>query len=443
MCRTSEIHITVNRSSLVCFLFGGIMTAVLLSAFNTNYLLSFPGGWSRLRKHVVERALLVPGIGSSAMIPVSNPLMEWALTGPKLTSEPKVLKGETLAALHQAIDAKERGKKEKALKLFQHALALDPSHSDVLNEYGEFLEEDDIVKADHLYTCAVLLNDSHPRALSNLRRTSNKVAEIDKEMFDKIDRKLAQFFEISESSRVFERARQEFYYLQIYHTTAIEGNTLTLEQMRSIMETGLAIGGKSILEHNEVLGLDAALQFINNTLMQRIGAITVRDILAIHQRVMGYVDPIDAGHVRTTQVFIGGHVPPPSTEVEELMDEFVEWLNSEEALLLHPVEFAALAHYKFVYIHPFADGNGRTARLLMNLILMRSGYPPVILKLSERHTYYEVIKKGNMGDIRPFIRFISQNLDAMLHAYIYLDEDRDHSIAEVKDKKDVTVIDGG
>lgn len=65
------------------------MTAVLLSAFNTNYLLSFPGGWSRLRKHVVERALLVPGIGSSAMIPVSNPLMEWALTGPKLTSEPK------------------------------------------------------------------------------------------------------------------------------------------------------------------------------------------------------------------------------------------------------------------------------------------------------------------------------------------------------------------
>lgn len=443
MCKTSEIQITVNKSSLVCFLLGGIITAVLLSAGNRNIFQSLPGGWSRLKTNVAQRALLVPGIGSSAMIPFRNPLMEWAVSNPRHLMETKVLKGEALAALHQAVDARKSGKKEKALKLFQHALALDPSHPEILNEYGEFLEEDDVVKADHLYTCAVLMNDSHSRALRNLRRTSDIVAEIDKKMFDAIDGKLAQFFEISESSRVFERARQEFYYLQIYHTTAIEGNTLSLEQMRSIMETGLAIGGKSVLEHNEVLGLNAALQFINDTLMQRIGPITVRDILAIHQRVMGFVDPIDAGHVRTTQVFIGGHVPPPSSEVNDLMEEFVDWLNSEEALLLHPVEFAALAHYKFVYIHPFVDGNGRTARLLMNLILMRSGYPPLIVKLADRHTYYETLKMGNVGDIRPFIRFISQNLEAMLDAYIYLGLDPDHSIAEVKKDKDVTAIDGG
>lgn len=388
-----------------------------------------------MRQHVTERALLVPGMGLTPTVPTSNPLTRWALSMPVYSSDTRVLKGEALAALHQAIDAKKNGKKVKALKLFQHALALDPNHADVLNEYGEFLEDEDVVKADHLYTCAVIFNGSHSKALSNLRRTSASVAEIDKQMLDSIDAKHEQFLKISESSRVFERARQEFYYLQVYHTTAIEGNTLTLEQMRSIMETGLAIGGKSILEHNEVLGLELALQYINSTLMQRIGQITVKDILAIHHRVLGHVNPIDAGHVRTSQVFIGGHVPPPSTEIEDLMDEFVEWLNSEEALLLHPVEFAALAHYKLVYIHPFLDGNGRTARLLMNLILMRAGFPPVVVKLSERHTYYETIKMGNLGDLRPFIRFISHSLEDMLDAYIYLDSDPDHSITDVKESE--------
>lgn len=82
------------------------------------------------------------------------------------------------------------------------------------------------------------------------------------------------------------------------------------------------------------------------------------------------------------------------------MDEFTDWLALDTTQSVHPVELAALVHYKFIIIHPFIDGNGRTARILMNLILMRAGFPPVIIKLEERARYYETLKMANDGDLR-------------------------------------------
>ena len=87
----------------------------------------------------------------------------------------------------------------------------------------------------------------------------------------------------------------------------------------------------------------------------------------------------------------------------------MDWLNSEreedsEATGLHPLELAALAHYKFVYIHPFYDGNGRVSRLLMNLVLLQAGYPPVIINVEDKHEYYQRLQMANDGDVRPFIR---------------------------------------
>jgi Fic family protein len=107
----------------------------------------------------------------------------------------------------------------------------------------------------------------------------------------------------------------------------------------------------------------------------------MQDIVDIHLRVLGYVDPPQAGRFRTTQVFVGDFTPPAPVDVPILMQEFLQWLNSEEALNTHPIKYAALAHYKLVFIHPFYDGNGRTSRLLMNLILMQAGYPPVAIKV--------------------------------------------------------------
>ena len=101
-----------------------------------------------------------------------------------------------------------------------------------------------------------------------------------------------------------------------------------------------------------------------------------------------------------------------------LMQRFVLWLNSPDNVALHPVRFAALAHYKLVYIHPFVDGNGRTSRLLMNLILMQSGYPPVIIRKQDRLQYYQALVTANEGDIRPFVRFIGECTERTLDAYI-------------------------
>jgi len=123
------------------------------------------------------------------------------------------------------------------------------------------------------------------------------------------------------------------------------------------------------------------------------------------------------------QVYVGHFVPPAAHQVDSLMNEFVEWLNDIMSTgngETHPVQIAALAHYKFVYIHPFYDGNGRTARLLMNLILMKSGYPPVIIRKEERLQYYEYLEQANQGDLKPFIRFISRCTHRTLQEYIQL-----------------------
>lgn len=107
--------------------------------------------------------------------------------------------------------------------------------------------------------------------------------------------------------------------------------------------------------------------------------------MEIHRRVLGHVDPIEGGEFRRTQVYVASHIPPGPNDITILMQRFIEWLNSEKAMSMHPIKYAALAHYKLVHIHPFTDGNGRTSRLLMNTILMRSGYPPVIIPKQQRY----------------------------------------------------------
>ena len=96
---------------------------------------------------------------------------------------------------------------------------------------------------------------------------------------------------------------KEMYFQHIHHTTALEGNTFTLNEARVLVETRLGIGGKSILEHNEILGLEAALAYINSSLVQSVGSLSVQSVQEIHRRVMGYVDPVESGRFRTTQVY--------------------------------------------------------------------------------------------------------------------------------------------
>lgn len=328
---------------------------------------------------------------------------------------------EAKAALQQALEMRKLGKREKAHKLLVHALNMNPDFVDALTELGTILEEDkDVVQADHLYTKALAISPCNERALVSRDRTLPLVEEIDHRHFAIIDSKVRRLMSIPKGNSALRRVMEETYYHHIYHTVAIEGNTLTLSEIRHIIETRYAVPGKSLLEQSEAIGVDAAMKYINTTLLSRAGAITVSDILEIHRRVLGYADPVEGGRLRTSQVFVGQHIPPHPQDLERYMQELVQWLNSEEALQLHPVEYAALAHYKLVYVHPFVDGNGRTSRLLMNLVLMQARYPPITIRKEQRAEYYNALDTANEGDVRPFIRFIAKcteiTLDTLLIA---------------------------
>ncbi|KAK1116612.1 hypothetical protein K0M31_018231 [Melipona bicolor] len=328
---------------------------------------------------------------------------------------------EALTSLHLALEMKLSGKQKKAIKLFQHAVALAPHHPDILNHYGEFLEhtQNDVIKANEYYVRALSFQPNHEGALINSQRTARVVEELDRRMLRRIDEKRNALSAIPDNNAALIRAKKEAYFQHIYHTVGIEGNTMNLAQTRAIVETRTAVAGKSIDEHNEILGLDAAMKYINATLVNRVGSISIKDILEIHMRVLGHVDPVQGGQFRRTQVYVGGHVPPGPGDIHYLMEEFALWLNSERAIRMHPVRYAALAHYKLVHIHPFSDGNGRTSRLLMNMILMQAGYPPVIIHKQHRHTYYENLQIANTGDVRPFVRFIAECTEQTLDLFLW------------------------
>ena len=138
--------------------------------------------------------------------------------------------------------------------------------------------------------------------MSLRQATSSKVLEMDDAVLARIDIKKRKFLDVKADSAAMRRAKKEAYFQYIYHTVGIEGNTLSLAQTRAILETRLAVVGKSIMEHNEILGMEAALKYINNTLIDKYGDISIQDILEIHRRVIGNVDPVEAGLFRRTQV---------------------------------------------------------------------------------------------------------------------------------------------
>ncbi|XP_062038293.1 protein adenylyltransferase FICD isoform X2 [Lepus europaeus] len=356
-------------------------------------------------------------------------------------TKPSPGKLEARAALTQALEMKRQGKRDKARRLFLHALKMDPDSVDALTEFGVFSEEDkDIIRADYLYTRALTIAPHHEKALVRRGRTLPLVDEIDQRYFSTIDSKVKKVLAIPKGSSALRRVMEETYYHHIYHTVAIEGNTLSLAEIRHILETRYAVPGKSLEEQNEVIGVHAAMKYINTTLVSRIGSVTISDVQEIHRRVLGYVDPVEAGRFRTTQVLVGHHIPPHPQEVEKQMEEFIQWLNSEDATQLHPVEFAALAHYKLVHIHPFIDGNGRTSRLLMNLILMQAGYPPVTIRKEQRSEYYHVLEVANEGDVRPFIRFIAQCTETMLDTLLFATTEYPVALPEATPSKETLPV---
>jgi len=204
----------------------------------------------------------------------------------------------------------------------------------------------------------------------------------------------------------------------IYNSNAIEGSTLTLRETQLILETGLTIGGKSLREHFEVINHKDAIEYIENLTGQDepISAVHVRQI---HKLVLSRIDDENAGQYRHTQVQIAGaqYVPPESWEIPQRMREWEHWLSQSEHEL-HPVVLAAQAHHRLVAIHPFIDGNGRTARLVMNLVLFRYGYPPTVLLRVNRRQYYQVLMQADLGRPGPLANFVGKAVERSLTLYL-------------------------
>ena len=175
-----------------------------------------------------------------------------------------------------------------------------------------------------------------------------------------------------------------------YNSNGIEGNTLTLKETKVVLE-GITIGGKSVKEHLEAINHKEAIIYLEE-LVSKNAKLTERDIKSIHHLVLKEIDSKNAGRYRTENVVISGatHKPPEHFLVRDRMEQLIislgEWTKQ-----YHPLVVAALLHGEFVKIHPFVDGNGRTARLLMNFVAMRNGYPPLVIQKEQRIEYYDAL----------------------------------------------------
>lgn len=201
---------------------------------------------------------------------------------------------------------------------------------------------------------------------------------------------------------------KEYYKIGLtYASNALEGNSLSLVETKVVLEDGITIGGKPLKDHYETVGhakaFDEILKLAKNV------NFTEDDIKLLHRLFYEKIDSDKAGKYRTSQVIITGsdvELPKPE-ELDEKMHSFILQLPKlkEE---LHPVEYAAMVHIIFVNIHPFTDGNGRVARLLMNLALLQTGYNIVVIPPVVRSDYIYALQETNKGNNTDFINFISE-----------------------------------
>lgn len=213
--------------------------------------------------------------------------------------------------------------------------------------------------------------------------------------------------------------RQWYHIALTYNSNAIEGNTLTHQETALVAEKGVTIGGKSLREHLEVINHVKALEYIETLLPQKPQQITLENILTIHKFILKDIDDDSAGRYRNVAVRISGSevVMPNPLKIPNLMQNFIQWLQHTTGL--HPVQLAADAHFKLVSIHPFIDGNGRTARLLMNLILLQSGYPYAIVRAEDRLAYLKALEKGQTSkDIMDYYQIIYEAVERSLDDHL-------------------------
>lgn len=227
------------------------------------------------------------------------------------------------------------------------------------------------------------------------------------------------------------RIRKFFRIKNIYHSNAIEGNVLDVGETRQVVEQGLTLTGKPLRDQAEAKNLSHALDFLEGIAADRSAPITEADVRQLHYLVLKGINDADAGRYRSVVVEIGGSKfkPPGPEQVPAQMGDYSRWLadvtskeyafGSVEALLA-----AAVAHTWFVSIHPFIDGNGRVSRLIMNLVLMRAGFPIAIVAKEDRLRYYDALEESQSSDLSAFIALLIESVGESLEEYEYAVEEQ-------------------
>lgn len=222
-----------------------------------------------------------------------------------------------------------------------------------------------------------------------------------------------------------------------YNSNNLEGNSLTYGETKALLLHGITAQGKPLKDHFEITGHDEAIKWIED-LVKGDFPLTENFIRELHTLLLKSPYEVKAitpdGHPTTRRIAVGQYKTAPNhvktktgrifrfatpEETPAKMHDLISWYRSESGKPdVNPIILATEFHYHFIRIHPFDDGNGRTARIIMNFILMKFGYPPVIIKTEDKENYFSALQQADGGEIEPFINYIAQNLIRSLQIMI-------------------------
>lgn len=219
------------------------------------------------------------------------------------------------------------------------------------------------------------------------------------------------------SAEVVDRLHGELRVLLTYHSNAIKGSPLSLRETRMIIERRLAMGWHHLRDYLEATNHAAAYDLLT-TLADSQQELTIDTILTLHCLTMDRLLE-ESGQFRTTDVSIAGVqlLPPPALQVPSLMQEWLAWV-ADDGLAYNTVLRTAIAHHRFEAMHPFIEGNGRVSRLLLNLLLMRDGYPPALLLRDWRVGYMRALSAADTGNYTPLVNLIGRAVEQGLDWYL-------------------------
>lgn len=228
---------------------------------------------------------------------------------------------------------------------------------------------------------------------------------------------------------------KDIWYEETHNSTAIEGNTLILKEVKVLLEQGKAVGDKELREYLEVQGYATAANWIYAQAVRREDwgtdqYLTLTELREIHRQLIEPVwdvfppeslDPGEGpGSFRKHDIhpFDGGMAPPPFPDVPPLVNDWIKLVNAGPEDGVHPMHFLADLHASFEQIHPFRDGNGRTGRLVLNLLLVRHGYPPAIIQKRQRSPYLKALDKADNGDTGALTEMLARTVKHSIDRFL-------------------------